>query len=169
MVHVEAPQDARIVELNAKLNATYVPFGTQGVGKAQRQLEQDQLSSDISVSLLAKRARAKASAFYGNADWDLVDAFKDGEVAEEQLQEMENSALPEPMRGLSAQQKLDYLQQKQGERNSIQKEIIELSEARVSYVAAKKREQATVAPSVSDALTGAIRKQAQQKNFTFDD
>ncbi len=169
VVHVEAPQDARIAELNAKLNTTYVPYGAQGAGKAQRQLEQDRLSSDISVGLLAKRARAKASAFYGNADWDLVDAFKDGEVAEEQLHEMEDSALPEPMQGLSAQQKLNYLQQKQDERISIQKEILELSEARVSYVAAMKREQATVAPSVSDALTGAIRKQAQQKNFTFDD
>ena len=169
VVHLEAPQDARITELNAKLNETYVPYGTQGAGKAQRQLEQDRLSSDISVGLLAKRARAKASAFYGNADWDLVDAFKDGEVAEEQLHEMEDAALPEPMQGLSAQQRLDYLQQKQDERISIQKEILELSDARVSYVAAKKREQATVAPSVSDALTGAIRKQAQQKNFTFDD
>jgi len=167
VVHIEAPQDARINELNAKLNETYVPYGSQGADKAQRQLEQDQLSSDISVGLLAKRAQSKASAFYGNADWDLVDALKDGEVAEEQIAEMEEAALPEPMQGLSAQQKLDYLQQKQSERESIREEILELSETRASYVAEKKLEQAAAAPSVSDALSGAIRKQAQQKNFSF--
>ena len=167
VVHIEAPQDARINELNAQLNETYVPYGSQGAGKAQRQLEQDQLSSDISVGLLAQRAQSKASAFYGNADWDLVDALKDGKVAEEQLAEIEEAALPEPMQGLSTQQKLDYLQQKQAERESIREEIIELSESRASYVAHKKREQVAAAPSVSDALSGAIRKQAQQKNFSF--
>lgn len=169
VVHVEAPQDTRINELNTKLNQTYVPYGSQGAGKAQRQLEQDQMSSDISVGLLAKRAQSKASAFYGNADWDLVDALKDGYVAEEQIVEMEDAELPEPMQGLSAQQKLDYLQQKQVKRESIQLEILELSESRASYVADKKPKLAAAAPSVSDALTGAIRKQAEQKNFSFDD
>jgi hypothetical protein len=168
VVHIEAPQDTRINELNAQLNETYVPYGAQGAGKAQRQLEQDQMSSDISVGLLAKRAQSKASSFYGNADWDLVDALKDGEVAEEQIVEMEDADLPEPMQGLSAQQKLDYLQQKQLVRESIQLEILDLSESRASYVAEKKKELASAAPSVSDALTGAVRKQAQQKNFTFD-
>jgi len=169
VVHLDAPQDARIAELNAKLNSTYLPYGTGGAAKAQRQLDQDQLSSDISAGLLAKRAGAKASEFYGNADWDLVDAFREGEVADEQLQEIEESALPEPMRGMSAQQKLHYLQQKQIERDSIQMEILELSKARANYAAARKLEQVDVAPGVSDALTGSIRKQAQQKNFTFDD
>lgn len=169
VVHIEAPQDARIAELNAKLNETYVPYGAQGAGKAQRQLEQDRLSSDISAGLLAKRARTKASAFYGNADWDLVDAFEEGEVAEEQLLEMDESVLPEPMRDLSAQQKLDYLRQKQREREAIRAEILELGESRASYVAEKKSEQAMAAPSVSDALSGAIRKQAQQKGFSFED
>jgi uncharacterized protein YdaT len=167
VVHIEAPQDARINELNAQLNGTYVPYGSQGAAKAQRQLQQDQVSSEISSGLLAKRAHSKASAFYGNADWDLVDALKDGEVAEEQIAEMEDAALPEPMQGLSALEKLDYLQQKQVERESIRAEMLELSESRSSYVAEKKKEQGAAAPSVSDALTGAIRRQAEQKNFTF--
>jgi hypothetical protein len=167
VVHIEAPQDARINQLNAMLNDTYVAYGSNGADKAQRQLQQDRMSSDISAALLAKRAQSKASAFYGNADWDLVDALRDGEVAEGQLAEMEDSALPEPMQGLSDRQKLDYLRQKQNEREAIQQEILELSENRADYVASKKREQAAAAPSVSDVLSGAIRKQAQQKNFSF--
>jgi hypothetical protein len=79
---------------------------------------------------------------------------------------MEDAALPEPMQGLSTLEKLDYLQQKQVERESIRAEILELSESRTSYVA-RKKEQSATAPSVGDALTGAIRNQAEQKNFTF--
>jgi len=167
VVHIEAPQDARINELNAQLNETYVPYGSQGAGKALRQVQQDQMSGEVSAGLLAKRAQSKASAFYGNADWDLVDALKDGEVVEEQIAQMEDATLPEPMQGLSAQQKLDYLQQKQVERESIREEILQLSESRSSYVAEMKKEQAELDPSIGDALSGAIRKQAEQKNFTF--
>ena len=64
--------------------------------------------------------------------------------------------------GLSAQQKLDYLQKKQNERESIRQEILELSKSRTSYVAEKKLEQAVAAPSVSDALSGAIRKRFRE-------
>jgi hypothetical protein len=71
------------------------------------------------------------------------------------------------MQGMSAEEKLGYLKQKRAQRESIQREILELSESRASYVAEQEREQAVASPSVSDALTGAIRRQAQQKHFTF--
>ena len=55
------------------------------------------MSGEVSTGLLAKRAQSKASAFYGNADWDLVDALRDGEVAEEEIAEMDDAALPASM------------------------------------------------------------------------
>lgn len=168
VVHIEAPQDVRIAELNAELNKTYLPYGSEGADKAERQLEQDRLSSDISSGLLAKRARSKASSFYGNADWDLVDAFKEGRVAEKALVEMEEVALPEPMQGMSAQQRVEFLQRKQAERAAIQLQIRELGESRAIYVAQRKREMAAAAPSVSDALGAAIRRQAEVKNYRFE-
>ena len=168
VVHIDAPQDARISELNALLNETYVPYGSLGAEKVQRQLQQDQASEEISVGLLAKRAGSKASAFYDNSEWDMVDALEDGEIAREQVGEMEAAVLPEPMRSMSASGRLEYLQQKKDERDAIRQEILELSEDRAVYVAEKKREQAVAAPAVSDALSGAIRKQAQQKNFSFE-
>lgn len=167
VVHIDAPQDARISELNAALNQTYLPYGSEGTGKAKRQQEQDRMSNDISAGLLAKRVVSKASGFYANSDWDLVDAFRDGEVAAEELGEMEEAALPEPMQGMTTAQKLEFLEQKKAERKSIQQQILELSESRATYVAERKLEQVAAAPSVSDAFTGAIRKQAAVKNFTF--
>ncbi len=169
VVHIVAPQDDRIAELNARLNQTYVPYGDAGAASADRQMEQDALSSGISAGLLAKRAKSKASAFYNNANWDLVDALEAGKVDAEELVLMEDEKLPEPMLGMSAQEKLDYVQAQTTERKRIKQEISELSESRAAYVAEKKRAQVVAAPSMSDALSNAIRKQAQQKNFAFDE
>lgn len=167
VVHIEAPQDARIAELNAELNKTYVPYGSKGAENAQRQMEQDELSSDISAGLLSQRAVSKSSSFYNNANWDLVDALNEGEVDEEELVVIEDTQLPEPMQGLSAQQKVDYVQEKATQRKIIKQEISALSRLRADFVAEAKREQVAASPSVSDALTSAVKKQARQKNFVF--
>lgn len=168
VVHIVAPQDEKIVELNARLNQTYVPYGEAGAESAQRQMEQDALSSDISTGLLAKRAASKSSAFYSNSRWDLVDALDDGEISAQEVVQIEDEALPEPMLGMSSQEKMQYLEQKAEQRRNIKQEISELSRLRAAYVTEQKRAQAAAAPSMSDALTGAIRNQAQQKNFLFE-
>jgi hypothetical protein len=60
------------------------------------------------------------------------------------------------------------VREKARQRNAIQRQILELSESRAAYVAEQKRDLAAAAPSVSDALTNAIKKQAREKNFTFE-
>jgi len=167
VVHIVAPQDVKIAELNAKLNQTYVPYGSKGADNAQRQMEQDELSSEISAGLLSQRAVSKSSSFYNNANWDLVDALNEGEVDEEALVAIEDAQLPEPMQRLSAQQKVDYVQEKAAQREIIKQEISTLSRQRAAFVATAKREQLAASPSISDALTSAVKKQARQKNFVF--
>ncbi|MCP4187003.1 MAG: VWA domain-containing protein [Gammaproteobacteria bacterium] len=168
VVHIVAPQDKKIAELNARLNETYVPYGDQGKEKIQRQVQQDAYSSGISAGLLAKRAESKTSSFYRNSKWDLVDALEEGEVNEEYLLQLEDDTLPEPMKGLSSKQKLDYVQQKAAERESIKQEMAELSRSRNAYVAEKKRKQVAAAPSVGDALSRAVKKQAELKDYVFE-
>ena len=168
IVHIVAPQDERIAELNIQLNQTYIPYGAAGEAKLERQMEQDELSSDISAGLLAKRARSKSSSFYNNAGWDLVDAIKEGEISPEEFEQLEAEALPETMREMSAEEKRAYVDTKAGERSKIQQEITELSRARDAYVAEKKRKLAATAPSLSNALTGVVKKQAQQKDFVLE-
>lgn len=169
VVHIAAPQDEKIAELNAQLNQTYVPYGRNGGDKLLRQMEQDELSGNISAGLLSKRAKSKSSSFYSNAEWDLVDALNDGEVDEEALLELEEVALPEPMKGLPLEERIDYVQEKAAERKAIKQEISELSQKRATYVADIKREQLMASPSMSDALTDAVKKQAKEKNFRFEE
>jgi hypothetical protein len=168
VVHIAAPQDIKIAELNAQLNQTYVPYGIKGADKFERQMEQDVQSSNISAGLLVKRAKSKSSSFYNNSSWDLVDALNEGEVDEEELVQFEDEALPEPMQGLSSREKLDYVHEKAAARKLIKQEISELSRSRAAYVAQIKRDQVAASPSISDALTNAVKKQARQKNFIFE-
>jgi hypothetical protein len=165
IVHIAAPQDARLAELNAELNSTYIPYGMEGEAKIQRQMEQDAQSSKISAGLLAKRAKTKSSSYYNNSSWDLVDAFEDGEMKEAELAEIEEKHLPKPMQGLSGEEKVAYIKGKTDEREAIKKEIDALSKERAAYVADVKREQLAAAPSMGDALAEAIKNQAEKKNF----
>jgi hypothetical protein len=169
IVHIAAPQDKKIAELNAKLNSTYIPYGEQGTEKIQRQMEQDTESNNISAGLLAKRAKAKSSSYYNNSSWDLVDALEEGEVKEAELAEIEETQLPKPMQGLSDKEKVEYVKTKTKERNEIKKQIDGLSKARAAYVAKAKREQvADASQNMGDALTKAIKKQAEQRGFVLE-
>ncbi len=168
-VHVLAPQDKRIVELNAQLNETYIPYGQQGRIKAQRQKEQDSQSESISSSLLSKRAITKSSTYYKNSKWDLVDALEEGEVTEEQVASMDKAMLPPEMQAMSAEKKKKYIAEKAEKRAKLKEEIKGLSEARKAYVAEMKKKQIESAPSMSDALTAAIKKQAAEKEYKLEE
>ncbi len=165
VVHVSAPQDKRIAELNAQLNDTYIPYGKRGAASAERQMEQDERSHSISAGLLAKRAETKASSFYNNADWDLVDAINEGRIDDRSLATMEETALPEPMVGMTVKEKKDYVSAKAKAREKIKQEISDLSAERSRYVAAQKSKLKTTIPSISDALVKSIKRQAEAKAF----
>jgi len=166
IAHYNAPQDKQIVDLNEKLNKTYVPYGVKGNEKAKRQLIQDQKSKSISQGLMAKRTLSKATVMYDNSKWDLVDAMAGGSV---NLEKLENEALPEEMRTMSKTRQKDFMQQKIKERKEIKKQINELSRERNKYVAEKRI--AAAVPGVAtmnEALTSAIRKQGESKKYVFE-
>ena len=165
IAHINAPQDKNIAMLNEQLNKTYIPYGVKGREKAQRQQAQDEKSKSISSALLSKRAAAKASAMYDNSSWDLVDALEAGKVKLDNIQEKE---LPEPLRPMSKSERKDFLDKKVQQRRKLKKEIARLSAERSEYVSKKKMEAA--APSVAtvnDAVTSAIQKQGEAKNYKF--
>ncbi len=83
VANITAPQDREIAEVNAKLNATYIAFGAHGVEGKRRQEAQDlnAAQAPAAPSVVAARAKTKASANYANASWDLIDALQEKEIA----------------------------------------------------------------------------------------
>jgi hypothetical protein len=165
VVHVEAPQDGQIAMLNARLNETYIPYGSEGAAGAARQEEQDSNSAGVSVGLLAERAKSKTMEFYSNANWDLVDAVEAGDA---DLAAMEPEALPEEMQAMAPQARKDFVEQKAKERAELKAEIVELSRQRDAFVAEQRKFQAEEgADTLNEALTESVRQQAVSKRFVF--
>jgi uncharacterized protein YdaT len=167
IAHIDAPQDKEIAELNNQLNKTYLPFGAQGIESAERQLNEDNNSHSISRGLLAKRAKSKASPYYDNRSWDLVDAVEKGSITKQELATMDKETLPEPMQEMSLEQQESFIKEKAGMRKVLKERITRLSEERDLFVRNIKKNQneQEQAASMNDALSQAIRKQASKQGF----
>lgn len=165
-VHIDAPQDVELVELNGRLNRTYVAFGSAAPAAAARQEAQDAAASKLSLGVFCERVAAKASGQYRNAQWDLVDA-----AAQESfdLTTVSDEQLPEELRGKTAPEKQAYVAAKAAERAELQAKIRELSAAREAYIAEERRKLAEGGQaSLDEAVVGAVREQLEKKDYTFE-
>lgn len=162
IVHISAPQDRVIIELGIKLNSTYIGYGKRGKAKKEMQEKQDANAMVVADEVMVERSVTKSSGQYRNSSWDLVDAESEGKVKVEELSENE---LPEEMKGMTIDERKRYLNEKLKERESIQKQIKELNEARRIYVAEKMVEMGD--NTLDAVMIKAIRVQAEAKNFKF--
>jgi hypothetical protein len=163
VAHVNAPQDKKIAELNAKLNTTYVPYGARGKESAARQATQDANSKGVSSSSLAQRAAAKASAQYRNTSWDLVDAVRENKV---KLAEVKEEELPEAMQKMTPAERRGYVEEQAKERAKLQKQIRELYDKRTEYVKSElKKRGESKKDTLGEAMRKAVRDQAAKRDF----
>jgi hypothetical protein len=163
-VYVASPYDDRITALNQKLNNTYIAYGTRGKAKKDNQLAQDNNAQSYGSVNVVERTVSKSTHVYNNKSWDLVDA---AEEAEFEIDDVKTEALPAVMQNMNKEEKVKYIETNKKERQAIQKEISELNQKRLAYVAKKKKE-AGASNSLDDAMLKSIRKQAQAKNFVFE-
>ena len=168
VAHVEAPQDAEIARLGADLNQTYIPFGAVAEESQARQLVQDQNALQQSQASSVQRAVSKANAFYRNSAWDLVDALNDGRT---KLADVKAEDLPENMRSMSLAERQQHVARQSAERQRLQDRINRLNGERNAFVAEKQKEQAAQSgeKTLDQALVEAIRSQASQKRFIFEE
>ena len=165
VVHIEAPQDKEIAELSAKLNDTYIAFGSAGRMASERQVAQDRNAALASPKAALGRAVAKSSSNYRNENWDLVDAIKGNKM---KLQEIETEALPENMQKMTDEERKAYIETKTKKREQIQKRIQELNVLRNNYITAEMKKSHGNADTLGKAIIMAVREQAVRKNFSFE-
>ena len=162
VVHIETPYDKVIIELNSKLNKTYVSYGALGQLKLASQSRQDTNAMEMDEAVVVKRAVSKSSRLYNNKHWDLVDANDDAEF---EIEEIEVDALPEELKGKSKAEMKKYISNKKEERIKIQKEIQELNKKREAFIA--KNQESGSKGELENAMLNAIKKQAEKKNYTW--
>ncbi|QQS27647.1 MAG: VWA domain-containing protein [Sphingobacteriales bacterium] len=168
VVHIDAPQDKEINQLNEQLNDTYIGYGKEGKHRKELQMEQDMNASQYGSSNAAQRSATKASANYKNTSWDLVDAVEDKSV---KMDELSKDDLPEEMKNMNVEQRKAYVESKAKKRKEIQERIQQLNAERRTYVANEERKMAEQegTTTLDAAIIGTIRTQAKEKGYKFED
>ncbi len=165
VVHIDAPQDQRILELNEQLNKSYISYSKESKQKKERAMVQDTNANFYGKANTVQRAVFKSSKAYKASNFDLIEA---AESEPEILEEVEKLDLPKEFDGLNEEQVKALLDKKKAEREKIVEEINTLNKERTAYVAEKKKEEAVADESGLDAvMIKSIREQACSKNFTF--
>ncbi|MFC7357986.1 hypothetical protein ACFQO1_09825 [Jejudonia soesokkakensis] len=161
-VHIASPYDDIILQLNIRLNNTYIPYGSQGRKKVAMQQEQDENAAEYSKANAVSRTVSKGSHLYKNSTWDLVDAEKEAGFSYSKLKDEE---LPTELRGKSESQIKAYVEYMRKERETIQSEIAQQNLKRRNFIQNKKN---TESKNLENAMIQALKKQAKRKNYIWD-
>jgi hypothetical protein len=161
-VHVASPYDDKILELNEKLNKTYVAYGKAGIAKMEMQAEQDSNAMSYNKANAVSRTVSKSSRLYKNSSWDLVDAEKEGDFSYEDLDETQ---LPKALKGKSNTEIKSYVEKKGSEREKLQKEISTLNLKRRDHVSKQNKDAKN---GLESAMIKALKAQAEKKNYKWD-
>ncbi|MDC9723640.1 MAG: VWA domain-containing protein [Urechidicola sp.] len=165
IVHIKTPYDDIIIQLNNKLNKTYVRYGKQGYAKYKNQAMQDSNAVEVAEEVIVKRTVSKSSRAYKNTTWDLVDAEKEKDF---EYDDLDKKTLPAELQNKSTKEIKAYVKIKSEEREAIQIEILEVNKKRTAYIAEKKKESKNETETLDSAMIKAIKKQAKNKNYTWE-
>jgi len=163
---IPTPFDETLENLNDALNATYLGYGDEGAAGKARQVEQDQSNRKLSLFGSFSRMSAKASTNYRTSSWDIVSAVKEGEV---DLAELEDEELPESMRDKTLEEKMELVDSLAAKRKKVAAEIQDISEKRRAFVTKARQEAAESGTALDDALIAAMKDQARDIGFRFED
>lgn len=161
VVHIKTPYDKVIIELNGKLNNTYIGYGSRGMEKKAMQSMQDSNAAELQEAVAVKRTLSKSSSYYKNASWDLVDAVEEEDL---DVSKLKQEDLPKELKGKSEKEIKAYVSKKKTERTAIQSEIKAINAKRDAYIAKQSSQEKG---ELENALINAIKKQASSKKFTW--
>jgi len=162
-VHVPSPWDDALLDLNQRLNDTYIGYGRRGTELKTRQSVQDSNAASMNKGAQISRLYAKSKSGYSNESWDLVDAYKKDEAGVLGLSEAE---MPAELKGKTTEQRQAFIEAKQIARAEIHKQISELGKKQKAYVA-EKRVAMAATKTLDNVMVKAVRKQAVERGFEY--
>ncbi|MEC3875024.1 VWA domain-containing protein [Chryseobacterium salviniae] len=166
VIYIETPYDVKISECNAKLNDTYMYYGSHGSEFKTKQMLQDKNAEVQSVSNAVERTVAKSKKnAYKNDHWDLVDrAEKDKDF----ISEMNESELPAELKGKSKEEIKKAVAQKSAERDKIQREIEELSKKRQTFIDEEMKKRGNSdADDLGKAIESSVLELAKKNGYSL--
>ncbi len=166
--NIKTPLDGKMRELNRKMNETFIWYGDGSDKAAKNQQSQDKNADRMSDHAFAARMSAKIGHLYHHVHHDLVDAYRHGKV---DLEKMSPSSMPENLREMSKEERMQYVTRMTEQRQSIRRQMADVIAQRHQFLQTKMSEslndQQRSAMVLGDALVQAIRKQAREKGYRF--
>jgi len=162
---ITTPYDQQLMDLNKKLNDTYVAYGAKGEAGRQNQQAQDANAERLGRQSCGARVTAKAQSVYTNGGWDLVDA---ADAAGFKLEQVSASDLPPNMQSMPIAERQAYIDGMRRAREAVRQEINEVGATRDRFLETEQKKTSSGAVGLDAAMLGAIREQAQAKGFSFD-
>ena len=155
--------DKKIIDLNDKLNKTYVPFGLFGENNLKRQIKQDENVLLLGNSFLRERAIFKSTDKFMNESWDLVDAYiQDSSI----LKALTINDLPELMKPMTDSQRKEYLDLRNKKRQ-LYKESIRIYYDESLELIKGSSDKDSGSSTLDNIIINTIKEQAQKKGFEF--
>ena len=154
--------DNTLITLNTKLNSTYIYYGAFGKSKKELQGAMDVSNAQVSGFAGVNRIVTKSAAFYNNSSWDLVDARTADSTI---IAKVDKKTLPDSLRNKSSKQLQAIVDQKAGERASIQTQIQEISQKRELFIneeKAKRLKNNSNTPTLESEVQKIIKEQVQR-------
>ena len=164
VVHIPTPYDDRIMQLNERMNKTYLGYGSQGEFKKERQKTQDSNAAKYGSANEVQRAAAKSKESYNNADWDIVDAAKSDKDFSSKVQQDE---LPAELRGKKPVELEREITRLSAERDGIRKELSTLEKQMQDFIAVEMKKQSAT-QTLDNVLIEAVVEQAKATGFSFE-
>jgi hypothetical protein len=181
-VTIHCPQDKVLIELNGKLNKTYLWYGAKSARGKYRsnQLAQDTnamggmggmamggmggggMGMGPSSSAFGGRVASKASKIYDNRARDLVDAV---EADEEAITKVEGKNLPDAMQKMTIDQRKKHVADNAAKRKQIQEEIKKVAAEREAFLVAERKKLGEKKDTFGDAIVQAIDQQMAAQGF----
>jgi hypothetical protein len=169
-VVVKTPQDAELLKLNEKLNATYVVYGGgKGEESKRNQAVQDANAAKCAPTVALDRLTTKNCALYRCDAWDLVDRMKNDPKFD--IKKLKDEELSEEVRKLKPEERVAYVKKKAEEREALRKQIDELNAKRNKFIVEemKKLPKSDGDKAFDEAVRMALRKEAAAKGLKIPD
>lgn len=166
MQHISAPQDKELLDLNVKVGATLIPWGSASVRSsvAQKQWAAENAGATANASRLAYNTKTDKTV---QGMGELLDALKEGKT---KLEDVKTKDLPESLRSLTTDELKAHVAKQQAERETIQKRIAVLVKERDAYVQAERKKLAAAGKtdSFDEQVAKTLRQQARAKGIEFE-
>jgi hypothetical protein len=163
-VVTSTPHDKELAELSAKLNDTFCFSGKGGKALQENQKRQDDNALKLGGAAAASRAQSKAGELYRFGEQDLVERLKqDGKF---DVKKVPVEELPDNLKKMTPEERETYVRDQLAKRETLQKQIVELSKKRDAYIENERKEAPRAADRAFDeAVRGTLREQAKKKGI----